>query len=107
MADQSDLASDLLHGGSEIALVIYGKNDKATVRRLYHEQNRWPIFKLGDSGVFYALRSKIQAHLEAKSAEKETKILAAASSAAALKAAKTQAKPQRRRPVRSSSNEAG
>ena len=107
MADQSDLASDLLHGGSEIALVIYGKNDKATVRRLYHEQNRWPIFKLGDSGVCYALRSKIQAHLEAKSAEKETKILAAASSAAALKAAKAKAKPQRRRPVRSSSNEAG
>jgi len=104
MADQSDLADDLLRGGSEIALVVYGKKDKATVRRLYHEQDRWPIFKLDGNGPFYALRSRIKAHLAAKSAEKEAQILAAAQAAPAGKVAK--AKPRRRRPARSSSNEA-
>src|SRR5262245_50516400 len=104
MADQSDLAADLLHGGREIALAIYGSADRATLRRLYHEQDRWPIFKLDNSGVLYALRSRIQAHLAAKSAEKEAQILAAAQAAPARKAAK--AKPRRRRPARSSFNEA-
>ena len=99
MVDRSDLADDLLRGCSEIALVVYGKKDKATVRRLYHEQDRWPIFKLDDSGVFYALRSRIEAQLAAKSAEKEAQILAAAQAASARKAARP--KPQSRRRARS------
>lgn|SRR5262245_58561591 len=103
MADRPDLAADLLRGGEEIARVIFGANDKATVRRLYNEQDRWPVFQLAKNGVLYALRSKIQAHLETKSAEKEARILATAKAAAAVKAAKTKAKPRRRR-VRSAAN---
>jgi hypothetical protein len=104
MADRPDLAADLLRGGEEIALAIYGSDDKATVRRLYNEQDRWPVFQLSKNGVLYALRSKIQAHLETKSAEKEARILAAAKAALAPKAVK--AKSPRRRRARSATNKA-
>src|SRR5262245_52781128 len=100
MTDQSDLAEDLLYGGQEIALAIYGKKDKATVRRLYHEQARWPIFKLDDSGVLYALRSRIKAHLAAKSAEKEAQILAATQAAAGRKTVRPKTPPQKTRVLR-------
>ena len=83
MSDQPDLAvvhGDLLRGAKEICLEIYGVDDEPTIRRLYHEQARWPVFKLDDSGVLYALRSRIRAHLLAKSMEKEAIIAAAAKS---------------------------
>src|SRR5262245_26517494 len=73
MTDQP-VSADLLRGVKEIALEIYGSADKATVRRLYHEQDRWPLFKLDKSGVLYGLRSRIRAHIAAKSAEKEARI---------------------------------
>src|SRR5262245_12403584 len=82
MADQADLAGDLLRGAKAIGQELYGKSDRKTVRKVYHEQSKWPIFKLDDSGVLYALRSRLRAHLEAKSAEKEAYIAAAAKTGA-------------------------
>jgi hypothetical protein len=92
MSDQLDLADDLLRGGQDIAKEIYGKSDRKAIRRLYHEQERWPVFKLDDTGTLYALRSRIRAHLEAKSAVKEARIAAATKTTA-----KTTAQPPRRR----------
>jgi hypothetical protein len=91
MSDQLDLADDLLRGGKNLAKEIYGKDDPKHVRKIYHEQDKWPIFQLDDSGVLYALRSRLRAHLEAKSAEKEARIAAAA-------AGKTTPAPPRPRP---------
>jgi hypothetical protein len=79
MSDQFDLSDDLLRGGKALAKEIYGKDDHKHIRKIYHEQNKFPIFQLDDSGVLYALRSRLRAHLEAKSAEKEARIAAAAS----------------------------
>jgi hypothetical protein len=92
MSDQFDLADDLLRGGKVIAKEIYGKDDRKHIRRLYHEQDSWPVFQLDDTGVLYALRSRLRAHLEAKSAEKEARIAAAAKT--------TPAPPRRRRRAR-------
>ena len=78
MSDQLDLADDLLRGGQDIAKEIYGKSDRKALRRLYHEQDRWPVFKLDDTGTLYALRSRLRAHLVAMSAAKEARIAAAA-----------------------------
>jgi hypothetical protein len=88
MSDQFDLADDLLRGGKVIAKEIYGKDDRKHIRKIYHEQNKFPIFQLDDSGVLYALKSRLRAHLEAKSAESEARIAAAA---------KTTVQPPRRR----------
>jgi hypothetical protein len=82
MLDQPDLADDLLRGAKAIAAVIYGTDDDAAIRRLYHEQERWPVFRLDENGVLYALRSRIKAHLLAKSAEKEARMAAATKSPA-------------------------
>jgi hypothetical protein len=87
MADQSGLASDLLRGAKSI-----GSDDSAAQRRVYHEQDRWPIFQLDETGVLYALRSRLRAHLEAKSIEKESRIAVAAKTSD-VKATK----PKRRR----------
>jgi hypothetical protein len=81
-----------LRGAEALALEIYGNNEPATVRRIYHEQDRWPIFKLDETGVLYGLRSRIRAHLAAKSAEKEARIAAAAASKPSVRP-----KPRRRR----------
>jgi hypothetical protein len=98
--DPSDgVNADLLRGAKAIALEIYGDDGPAAVRRLYHEQNRWPIFRLEDDGVFYALRSRLRAYLLARSSEKEAQIDAAAQ--AEVKADRL--KPRRRR-VRSSAH---
>jgi hypothetical protein len=92
MSDQLDLSDDLLRGGKVIAKEIYGKDDRKHIRKIYHEQNKFPIFQLDDSGVLYALRSRLRAHLEAKSAEKEARIAAASKITG-----KTTAQPPRRR----------
>jgi hypothetical protein len=94
MSDQRDLAGDLLRGAKVIAMEIYGANDEKAVRRLYHEQANWPVFQLDDAGVLYALRSRLRAHLEAKSAEKEARIAAAASK---ITGKTTPVPPRRRR----------
>jgi hypothetical protein len=94
MSDQLDLADDLLRGAREIAKEIYGEDDRKAVRRLYHEQDRWPIFQHDDNGALYALRSRIRAHLHAMSAAKEAAI------AVASVAKTTPAPPRRRRRTR-------
>jgi hypothetical protein len=101
MVDQANLADDLLRGAQAIAQEIYGSNDEPTVRRLYHEQDRWPIFKLDDTGVLYALRSRLKAHLIAKSQEKEARIAAAAKTTAVVRS-----KPRRRKLPKSNRPEA-
>jgi hypothetical protein len=69
---------DLLRGAGQICIELYGADTPANRRRLYHEQDRWPLFRLEDDGVFYALRSRLRAFVEAKSAEREAQIAAAA-----------------------------
>jgi hypothetical protein len=71
-------ASDLLRGAGAIVTELYGADTPANRRRLYHEQDRWPLFRLEDDGVFYALRSRLRAFVEGKSAEREAQIAAAA-----------------------------
>jgi hypothetical protein len=77
-ADKPVLAKDLLDGGAEICMELYGSATRADLRRLYHQKDQLPVFQLDDSGTIYALRSRLRAHLEAKSAEKEARIAAAA-----------------------------
>ena len=96
MADQSDLAGDLLRGGKEIALVLYGDDSEEAVRRLYHEQDRWPVFQLDRNGVLFALKSRLLAFIANKSAEAEARILAAAKPAPMPKPPKS-GSPRRRR----------
>jgi hypothetical protein len=93
MSDQLDLADDLLRGAREIAKELYGEDDRKAVRRLYHEQDRWPIFQHDDNGALYALRSRIKAHLHAMSAAKEAAIAVAAKTTGKT----TSAPPRRRR----------
>jgi hypothetical protein len=76
MSDPIDPAADLLRGAKEIALAIYGKDDQATVRRVYYEQDRWPIFRLDDTGVLFALRSRIAAHTRNQSLALESRLVA-------------------------------
>jgi hypothetical protein len=76
MSDPDDPAADLLRGAKEIALAIYGKEDKATIRRIYYEAPRWPIFRLDDTGVLFALRSRIAAHMRNQSLALEAQLLA-------------------------------
>jgi hypothetical protein len=76
MSDPTDPAKDLLRGAKAIALAIYGKDDKATVRRVYYEAPRWPIFRLDDSGVLFALRSRIAAHARNQSLALESRLVA-------------------------------
>jgi len=93
MSDSGDVAavsSDLLRGAEEIAAEIYGDTSPTAVRRIYHEQARWPVFKLDSSGVLYALRSRIRQHLETMSANKEAAI-------ATAQVAAQESKPLRRR----------
>ena len=93
MVNQFD-PGDLLRGAEQIALAIYGSKEPATVRKIYHEQKRWPIFRLDNSGMLYALRSRIAAHLASKSTEKEARMLAESSKPTAVKSSP---KPKRRR----------
>ncbi len=96
MPDQPDLASDLLRGARAIAEEIYGPSEtedesKKKARRLYHEQDRWPVFRPDDTGILYALKSRLRAHLHAMSIAREAEI------AAAKTAVKPTTQPQRRR----------
>jgi hypothetical protein len=103
LTDQPDLANDLLRGAKALALECYGTDDAAAVRRIYHEQERWPFFKLNETGVLYGLRSRIRAHLAAKSAEKEARIAAAAANPVTVKS--TGPKPRRRCHMRAHASE--
>ena len=90
--NKPDLAGDLLRGAKAIAREIYGSDAQEDMRRLYHEQDRWPIFQLDDSGSFYALKSRLRAHLVAMSAAKEAAIAVASKTTG-----KPAAQPPRRR----------
>lgn len=100
MAGPSDLAADLLSGGAEICTDIYGRADKSTLRRFYYEVacGRWPVFRLDNdsNSVLYALRSKLRAHVEAKTAEREAKMLAAEKATSVRKVAPPKAHRRRR-----------
>ena len=100
MSDQLDLSDDLLRGAKVIAKEIYGEDDRKAIRRLYHEQDKWPIFQLDDTGFLYALRSRLRAHLEAKSAQSEARIAAAAAQAAAKATAQSSRRRRRARPTK-------
>jgi hypothetical protein len=74
---EAEAQPDLLRGAGEIVTELYGADTPVNRRRLYHEQDRWPLFRLESDGVFYALRSRLRAFVEAKSAEREAEIAAA------------------------------
>jgi hypothetical protein len=99
MADPTDLAADLLTGGADICTDIYGNAEKQTLRKFYYEVSlgRWPVFRLDNDShsVLYALRSKLRAHIAAKTAEREAKMLALAAAKAA--SASKPSKSRRRR----------
>jgi hypothetical protein len=90
----ASVGQDLLRGAGEICVELYGADTKENRRRLYHEQKRWPLFRLEDDGVLYALRSRLRAHVAAKSAIREAQITAAALAEADVP---KQSKPHRRR----------
>jgi hypothetical protein len=58
------LADDLLRGANEIAMFIYGTDQDADCRRVYHAASKHglPTFKLG--GVICARKSTILAWIE-------------------------------------------
>jgi hypothetical protein len=70
----TELAGDLLHGAQAIGEVLYGRNDPHAARKVYNNQDRLPVFKLEGSTILLALRSRLAAHLHAKSLEKEERI---------------------------------
>jgi hypothetical protein len=78
MSNQTDLADDLLIGAAAIALEIFGNDDRTNQRRVHHLRHRLPVFQLTEDGMLYAFRSRLRAHLEAKSLEREQEIAAAA-----------------------------
>ena len=80
------LKDDLLRGAGQISEEIYpvpdnmseAERDKAkekAKRRVYNEQDRWPIWS--EDGVLFALRSALHAHAQAKSRQKEAELAAA------------------------------
>lgn len=73
----TELAGDLLHGAQAIGEMLYGRNDPHAARKVYNNQDRLPVFKLEGSTILLALRSRLTAHLHAKSAEKEQRIMGA------------------------------
>jgi hypothetical protein len=91
MAAQADLADDLLRGAAAIAEEMFGSSDRSALRKVYHLQNQIPVFQLDASGLLYCLRSRLRAHLEAKSVAKEQLIAAVAT------VKPTAPKPRRRR----------
>ncbi len=61
MPDQSvDDKHDLLRGWEAIAEAIYGNSDSRSVRRLYTDQDKLPVFQLVKGGSLYAFRSRLQ-----------------------------------------------
>jgi hypothetical protein len=108
MADPTDLAADLLTGGADICIDIYGNAEKPTLRKFYYEvsRGRWPVFRLDNDShsVLYALRSKLRAHVEAKTAEREARMLAAEKVAAVRKVTPPKARRRQRRRARSSAS---
>jgi hypothetical protein len=52
----TELAGDLLHGAQAIGEVLYGRNDPHAARKVYNNQDRLPVFKLGNSSAHATLR---------------------------------------------------
>jgi hypothetical protein len=109
---QPEAQPDLLRGAGEIAIELYGADTPANRRRLYHEQDRWPLFRLENDGVFYALRSRLRAFVAAKSAAREAEIAAAAAereaqvaAGLAVSNARISRQPKRREAVGRQSNQ--
>ena len=77
-AKPAGMSDDLLCGAKEIALFLWNDTGRSAQRRLYHQQDQLPVFRLDDNGRLYAFKSRLRAYLEAKSAEAEARIIAAA-----------------------------
>jgi hypothetical protein len=90
--DSPELSEDLLRGAQAIGEVLYGPDDPHAARKVYNNQDRLPVFKLEGSTLLLALRSRLTAHLHAKSLEKEGRI------AVPVKTAQPK-QPRRRRQV--------
>jgi hypothetical protein len=82
--DFTELSGDLLRGAQAIGEVLYGPDDPHAARKVYNNKDRLPVFTLEGSTILLALRSRLAAHLHAKSSEKEERI--AATKPAAIKA---------------------
>jgi hypothetical protein len=103
------LRNDLIRGAGKIADELYPvpddivdekereKEREKAKRRVYNEQDRWPIWS--EDGVLFALRSRLRAHAEAKSRQREAEIAAAELEGRQLQL-KPLPKPRRRRPAR-------
>jgi hypothetical protein len=77
-AETPSTTPDLLRGAGEICVELYGADTPSNRRRLYYEQESWPLFRLEPDGVLHALRSRLRSFLTAKSIEREAQISAAA-----------------------------
>jgi hypothetical protein len=80
------LKNNLLRGAGQISEEIYPvpddlseekkeKEREKAKRRVYNEQDRWPIWS--ENGILFALRSALLAHAQAKSRQREAEIAAA------------------------------
>jgi len=98
----------LLRGAQQIADYLYPvpkdldekkrkKEEEKAKRRVYNEQDRWPIWS--ENGVLFALRPALDAHAQAKSRQREAE-LAAAEFEGRQSQLKTSPRPRRRRAVR-------
>jgi hypothetical protein len=74
--DSPELSEDLLRGAQAIGEVLYGPDDPHAARKVYNNQDRLPVFKLEGSTLLLALKSRLKAHLAAKSMEKEVRLAA-------------------------------
>jgi hypothetical protein len=77
--DQTELSNDLLRGAAAIAMEIFGRDDLSAQRKVHHLRARLPVFQIDDKkgGALFAFRSRLRAHLENMSAEKESRLAAA------------------------------
>jgi hypothetical protein len=71
----------MLRGAPAISTFMFGDDTDENVRKVYYEasKKRWPIFR--DGNLLCALKDRMNAAVEAKSAEAEAQVAAAAAAA--------------------------
>jgi hypothetical protein len=96
----------ILIGGQAITDFICGKRDRKTVRWLYGQLGKLPVWQLEENGALYAYPDELTAHFEKKAAEAKAAQIAAAEAKAAEKEAiiKAAAVAASRKPSRSPPN---
>jgi len=60
--EQASLADDLLIGAPAIAKFLFGAGDKPSVRKVYNNRKRLPLFNFG--GELAARKSTLLAYIE-------------------------------------------